>query len=473
MTGSGGREARPGLVLALCSGASFMAFLDLSVVNIAFPEIMEDFPGTSVSVLTWVASAYAVTFAAFLAPAGRLADTAGRDRVFTWSVIGFTLASLLCGLAPAVELLIAGRLLQGAAAAGMIPAALALIIADAPGGKLLKAIGTWSAVTSVSAVVGPIVGGVLVERFGWPSVFLINVPVGAVLAVWARRTLPRHAPPAGSKRPDALGTLALLLGVGGIVAGFTEGDGWGWGSPATIGVLGGGAALGVLSLLRSRRHPAPAVEIGLWRSGRYAVCNVTAFLFGTAMFPWLLANPLFATQIWHWSILESAAALTIGGVAAGVTAKLAGRIVDPAGHRWLIAAGTVLFAAGTGLNGSDLFLYEVRFWDAWVPVGVLCGAGVGLVMTAVSAAAATALPPPRFAAGLGLSLTVRQLGGALGIAGLAALLASRSVTDVETFHTIYLLCGGIGLAAGVAALFMPAPGTPHPDPHEEEASKIP
>jgi len=449
------KQINPGLVLALCSGATFMAFLDLAVVNIAFPDILADYPDTPMSTLTWVASAYAIMFAALLTPAGKLADALGRRRVFMIALAGFTLASLVCALAPNPAVLVGGRVFQGAFAAGMIPSALALIIANTPFERLFKAVAAWTAISGFSAVVGPALGGVLVEQFDWRAVFLINLPVGLLLLVGGLRALPRHEAPGGAF-PDVLGTVLLTVGLGAAVAGLTEGDRWGWLDPLTLVLLLGGVALTLAALARSRRHPSPAVETGLWSSRRFAMCNVAYFVFGAPMFAWLLSGALFTTGIWGWSIMESAGALSIGAFASMVTSVIAGRVNDQGKHRWIIALGTAMFAACCAMMSTDLFGAEPDFWAAWVPASLLGGGGLGLAITGLGVVAATSLPPIQFAAGLGMNMTARQLGGALGIAALAAVMSADRL-PLDNFHTLYLGCAIASAVATLIVLAFPAP----------------
>lgn len=467
-------KVSPQKVLAVCSGATFMAFLDLSVVNIAFPDMLSDFHGTQMSTLTWVVSGYAVTFAAFLTPAGRLADTVGRRAVFLGSLLGFTLASLLCGAAPNPGLLITGRVLQGVFAAGMIPAALALIIANTPLERLIKAIGAWSAVGGFSSVVGPVVGGVLVDHFGWRSVFIVNVPIGVLLIAAALTVLPAHQPPPGSRFPDVVGSLVLAAGIGAVVAGLTEGDRWGWTDPRTLGLLIVGVVLGLLSLLRSRGHAAPAIETKLWKSRRFAICNAASLVFGAAMFAWLLTGPLLTTQVWHWTIMESAGALTIGAVASMFASLAAGRVSNPANHRWVIVIGAILFAACNVMMASSLFGVEPRFWSAWVPAAILGGAGLGAGVTGLGSTAATALPPLQFAAGVGMNMTARQLGGAIGVGGLAAVMSSSGGSSLITpYHHAYSACAIVVVLSALVAFIIPPPapaGAARPQPQTEPAA---
>lgn len=454
--------------LLLACGAAFIAFLDLSVVNIAFPAINRDFPNTPTATLTWVVSGYAVTFAALLTPAGRLADTLGRRRIFLIALAGFALTSLLCGLAPSANWLIAGRLLQGGAAALMVPSALGLVLSVTPRERIGAAIGAWSAAGGFAAVVGPAIGGGLVEAFGWRAVFVINIPVamllivpGLRLAVPDHRQLDNTQP--GKAFPDPIGTVAVALGLGSVVAGVTEGQRWGWTDPATLVTLIGGALLVLFALIRSARHHNPAIAVGLWQSRPYALANASSFVFGAAMFAWLLAGPLFLDAIWGYSILESAAALTIGAVASMVTATAAGRATSPAVRRWLGVLGALMFTATTLWMSTDTFNADPALWSAWIPAGVLGGGGVGIVVTVLGAAAASSLPPQQFATGIGMNVTARQVGGALGIAILAAVFAANSGDALAAFHTVFAVCAGIGaVAALVTAIPVRIPAAPVP-----------
>ncbi|MFI9414559.1 MFS transporter [Nocardia gamkensis] len=439
--------------LLIACGAAFIAFLDLSVVNIAFPSIARDYPSTATTTLTWVVSGYAVAFAALLTPAGRFADALGRRRLFLGALAGFALTSLLCGLAPTASWLIAGRVLQGGTAALMVPSALGLVLAVTPREKIGAAIGAWSAAGGFAAVVGPALGGALVEGFGWRAVFVINVPVALLLIAAAARIPAVEARRAGGGLPDPLGTLAVALGLGGLVAGVTEGQRWGWTSVGTLTALIGGGLLIVAALARSARHHDPAIAVELWRSRSYALANATSFVFGAAMFAWLLAGPLFLDAIWGYSVLGSAGAMTIGAVASMVTATVAGRVGSPVVRRWLGVLGALMFVACTAWMSTDAFGATPNLWAAWIPAGVLGGGGIGFVVTVLGTASASSLPPQQFAAGTGMNLTARQVGGALGVAVLAAVFAARPHDPLGAFHTLFAVCAGIAaVAACLAAL---------------------
>ncbi|MBL1073765.1 MFS transporter [Nocardia sp. 2] len=445
--GAAAAAARRALLVAC--GAAFVAFLDLSVVNIAFPAMTRDFPGTAASALTWVVSGYAVAFAALLTPAGQLADALGRGRVFLGALAGFALTSLLCAIAPGAEWLIIGRFLQGATAAFLIPAGLGLVLSVTPPARIGVAMAAWTAAGGFAATIGPAVGGALVEWFGWRSVFVINLPIAALLVALGLRLAAgdvRH----GGGLPDLVGTAATALGIGGVVAAVTQGQQWSWADGRTLAAGLGGPALLAVALWRSRRHPRPAIAVGLWRSHRYALVNATAFVFGATIFAWLLAGPLWLDTVWQYSVLESAGAMTVGAIASMVTAVLAGRAPD-SWQRWLGVLGALMFAASTFYMSTDIWNATPALWTAWVPAGILGGGGIGIILTVLGTAAAKSLPPQRFAAGVGMNLTARQSGGALGVAMLAAVFAAHPTDGLAAFHTLFTLCAAVAVAAAVLA----------------------
>ncbi|HTX12981.1 MAG TPA: DHA2 family efflux MFS transporter permease subunit [Solirubrobacteraceae bacterium] len=436
-------------LLSLAAGAAFLALLDVTVVNLAVPALAREYPGTSVSSLSWVITAYATLFAALLAPAGRLADVVGRRTLFRAGVGGFALMSAACATAPSVPVLLAARALQGAAAAAMIPASLAIVLTDTPVERRMASIGMWSAAGAFAAAVGPGVGGVLVHAFGWRSLFVINVPTGVALAAFAR--IVPQTPRRDARLPDALGTVLLAVGVGLTALGLSQGARWGFGDARTLAALVGGVTAAVAALQRSRRVPVPAIETRLWRHRTFAFANATSLLYGTSLYAWMLLGVLVLTQLWHYSELQAGLAMTPGAIAASISAVLGGRVRGRTGPRAITVAGTLTMAA-CGLVLATTLPTHPDFLGYWLPIGLVLGTGMGLVTTGTSTAAALSLPASSFAAGTGLNQTARQVGGALGIATLATLIQASPSGGAATFEHVYLFCALVILCGAFVAL---------------------
>ena len=288
-------------VLIVAAVAVFMGFLDVTIVNVAFADLQRDFSDAARADLSWVLNAYNIVFAALLVPAGRLADIVGRKRMFMVGIGVFLLASVLCGIAGSVETLVAARVLQAAGGAILVPTSLALILPEFPGSQRATAIAIWTATGAIAAAIGPSLGGVLVEEGGWRWAFFVNLPIGLLALVPARRLLTEARDPDARTLPDALGSVVLVAAVGLLALGIVQGPDWGWGSTRVIAAIAAGALLLPLVVLRSARHPAPVIEPALFRIRSFAVANAGMGLFSFAFYAVILANILFLTEIWGWS----------------------------------------------------------------------------------------------------------------------------------------------------------------------------
>src|SRR4051812_2343599 len=261
--------ARRWKVLIVASVAVFIGFLDVTIVNIAFPDIQRDFATSSRADLSWVLNAYNVVFAALLVPAGRLADIVGRKRMFMIGVVAFVASSAACGLAGSVEALVAARVLQAASGAILVPTSLALLLPEFPLSQRATATSIWTATGAVAAAVGPSLGGVLVDQLDWRWVFFVNIPIGLAALIPARRILREHREPGAL--PDALGAALLVAGVGLIALGIVKGQDWGWGSTRVVASLAAGVAVLPVVVARSLRRPAPVIELSLFRVRSFSV----------------------------------------------------------------------------------------------------------------------------------------------------------------------------------------------------------
>ena len=440
-------------VLLVTSVAVFMSFLDVTIVNIAFPDIRASFAATSLAGLSWILTAYNIVFAALLVPAGRLADRIGRRRTFMAGLVTFLAASAAAGLAPSVGVLVGARVLQAAGAAALVPTSLALLLPEFPLAQRATATGVWGATGAVAAALGPSLGGTLVDAAGWRWVFFVNLAIGLPALLPARRLLREAREPNPGPLPDALGVGLLVAGVGLLALGIVKGPEWGWGGGRVVGALAAAGALLGLFAIRSARHPAPVVEPALFRVRSFAVSNAGMFVFALGFYAFLLANVLFLTGPWGYSILTAGFALTPGPLMAAVGAAIGGRLADRFGQRVVALPGGLLFGAGcvgiaASTGAAPAYASEIL---PWLP---LTGFGVGLSFAAWGSAAVAELPPSRFATGGAVIGCLRQIGAVLGIAVLVAVLGTPAAAadPVAPFHDAWRLMAGTGAAAGLLAL---------------------
>jgi NTE family protein len=460
-------DRRARVVLAVTSIAVFMSFLDVTIVNIAFPDLQRDFAPAPVSALSWVINGYSVVFAAALVPAGRLADRVGRRRLFLLGVAGFVVTSALCALAPTPEVLVAARLVQALAAAMLVPTSLALLLAQFPAARRATATAIWGATGAVAAATGPALGGLLVGAGGWRWVFLVNVPIGVAALVLARRVLIEWRDPDRAVSPDWWGSVLLAAGVAAVALAVVQGPEWGWTDPRVVGSGIASVALLAAFARRSARHPAPVVDPALFRIRSFAVANVATVVFGVGFYALLLCNVLFLTGVWRFDVVLAGAALTPGAVTAALLAPLGGRAVERRGPRAVAVTGALVFAAGAAVLASRTGP-AVDYAGAMLPGMLLTGAGIGLTISSLGAAAVLDLPRARFATGSAVTACLRQIGAVLGIAVLIAVVGGAADTAADParavagFHAAWWLMSATGLAtaaiaAGLGAVRATAP----------------
>ncbi len=447
-------DPRAWKVLGVTAMAVFVVFLDATVVNIAFPALAAEFPGTTRAGLSWVLNAYAVIFGALLVTSGRLADSYGRRRVFLAGLGVFALASALCGLAPSVPLLVAARTLQAVGAALLVPSSLALLLPEFPSSRRGSAVGLWGAVGAVAAAAGPTLGALLVEGPGWRWVFFLNLPFCLVAVLLGRRILRESTGPVQRERPDLLGVLLVTAVFGLLSLGIVQGEQWGWTSPAVLGSLLGSAALTPILVLRALRHPAPVLPVRLFRVRSFSAATAGTLLFGAAFFALILCNVLFLTSVWDYSILRTAVAIVPAPLVATVSAPIAGRLADRYGYRVVVVPGALSMVA------AQLWFLRMSSEPAWLvdflPGSVLGGLAIGFAFSSLGAAGTQALAPAQFAAGSAVGATARQLGAVLGVAGLIAVLGEPAPAQaLAAFDRAYvaialtaLACAVVGLALG-------------------------
>ncbi len=312
------------------------------------------------------------------------------------------------------------------------------------------AIAGWGAVGSVAAALGPPLGGLLVETGSWRWIFVINVPVGLATVALGLRAL-RESRAAEATPPDAPGAALLAGATGALALALVQGEAWGWGSAATLGAFGAALVAGSLLALRTRRIAHPVLDPALLRSRWSRAANAGTFAFGAALFASQLCSVLFVTGVWGYSTLEAGLAAVPGALAAAVAAPLGGRWASRSGPRAPAIAGAVLFAASLAWVVATAGT-QPDFLGVWLPYGIAGGAGIGLGLPTLIGATAAGLPPGRFATGMALATTARQLGAVLGVALLVAVVgtpapAKRCPRSTPALRSARSRCCSSGVAA--------------------------
>ncbi|MHA3701514.1 MFS transporter [Jatrophihabitans sp. YIM 134969] len=442
------QSQRPSLVLAVLSLAAFMASLDVFIVNVAFDDIGADFSGTTLSQLSWVLNAYAIVYAALLVPAGRIADRYGRKGGFLVGLGVFTLASVACAAADGVWWLVAFRAVQAVGAALLTPASLGLVVASMPPERRAGAVRIWAATGALAAALGPAVGGLLVEA-SWRWVFLVNLPIGVVALVAAARLVPRSRDESVTALPDVRGAVLLAVSIGALTLGLVEGPDWGWASGRTVAAwVVTVVAFGAFTL-SSRRHPVPVVEPALLRVRAFAWANATALLFAVPFAAALLTNILWMQQVWDYSPIKTGFAIAPGPLMVPIFAAVAHRLAHRIPVGYLVAVGCVLVGVG-GVLTSLLVGPTPDYAGSVLPGWLIGGVGVGLALPSILSSATADLPPARAATGSAVVNMNRQIGTALGVSLVVAVLGvpvGYAAAHAAFQHTWWAFAAVAALAA--------------------------
>ena len=466
----------PRWTLAIVSIALFMVTLDNLVVTTALPSIREDL-GASIEDLEWTVNAYTLAFTVFLLTGAALGDRLGRRRMFLAGLSIFTLASAFAAVAPDTLSLIGARALQGLGAAIVAPLTLTLLSEAFPAAKRGVALGVWSGVSGLGVALGPLVGGAVVDGISWQWIFWLNVPVGAVLVPLAARRL---AESRGATRGLDLGGLAL--GSGGLLAltyALVNGNAWGWGDASTVGLLAAGAALLAAFVAYERRAKEPMLPMTFFRSRGFSATNAVslAMYFGTFGSIFLLAQ--FFQTVQGYSAFEAGLRTLPWTGMPMLVAPIAGLLSDRIGSRPLMTAGLAL--QGTAITWlAQVSTVDMAYSEAVIPF-VLAGTGMALVFAPAANAVLRAVRPEQAGQASGATNAIRELGGVMGIAVLAAVFSASGgygtpQAFVDGIEPALTIGAGVLFAGAIAALFVPGvkreaalSASPAPRPHGSPA----
>ena len=412
-------------VLIVVCVAVFMLLLDITVVNVALPNIANELH-TSFTELQWVVDAYALTLAATMLNAGSLGDLLGRKRIFLIAIALFTAASALCGAATSPLWLIIARGLQGIGGAGMFAVSLAIISQEFFGRERGTAFGIWGATVGMAVAIGPLVGGALTTYVGWRWIFFVNVPIGIACVAGGMRELheSRDEEHGGFDLP---GLLTLTAGLFALVLGLFRGNDWGWSSGRVVGLFAAAAVLlGAFAYVELHRE-APMFDFHLFRIPTFTGAQITAFTISSGMFAQFLFLPLYLENVLGYSAVGAGVRFLPLSLVSFVVAPIAGRLSTRVPVRYLLGGG--LAVVGVAL----LLMWGIALDSSWTTLlagFIVGGVGVGLVNAPLAATSVSVVEPRRAGMASGINNTFRQVGIATGIAALGAIFQSRITSDI-------------------------------------------
>jgi EmrB/QacA subfamily drug resistance transporter len=414
-------------IMAAVSLGMFMALLDVTIVNIAIPAIINDLHA-SVARVSWVINAYSLTLAVLFLSMGRVGDKFGQKKVFLFGLVIFSISSLACGLAPNIEWLVVFRVGQGVGGAAMTPISLAILLAAFPRERHGMAVGLWGAMGSVAAAVGPTLGGLIIELLSWHWIFFVNVPIGIAAFALAFAVIPERKPGAHVQGVDVPGILSSAVGLFCLVLGLIQGNEWGWTSARILGLFAVAVASYPLFMWWELRTPSPMFDFRLMRIRSFTAANTAMFFIGAAMGGAIFLLIIFLVNVLGYSELHAALAVTPMPVTALIVAPNVGRLVDRIGPRVPAVIGCIFFFIGLTLLAQ--LTGESTLWDATWRV-IFVGAGIGFSMPTMSAAAMGSLPPQVTGVGSGALNTLRQVGFSLGLAIVVAIFSHTIADNVK------------------------------------------
>jgi EmrB/QacA subfamily drug resistance transporter len=439
-------ENRKWWTLAAVAFGLFMIMLDNTVVNVALPSIRADL-GISVSQLEWVVNGYALTFGVLLLTGGKLADMFGRRRIFMTGLVIFTVSSFFCGFASTEGVLIGARVVQGVGAALMNPATLSIIAATFPPRQRGTAIGIWAGVSALALAIGPLVGGIITEHVSWSWVFYINVPIG-ILGLLAARIFIDESRDTSEQRLDLAGLATSAIALFALTYALIKSNEEGWGDPLVVGLFAVAAVFFALFIVVETRQRLPMLDLRLFRNASFTSANAVMFLIGLAMFGMFFFISIYVQNVLGYSPVQAGATFLPMTVLIILVAPNAGRLADKLGPRAMMVPGLALVTL-------SLILFSFQdesstFWTLF-PALILGGFGMAMAMAPTTSAAMHAVPVDKAGVGAAVINSMRQVGGAVGLAVLGAIIATQYDPQRPNPHDFvngFQL--GLRVAAGIA-----------------------
>jgi EmrB/QacA subfamily drug resistance transporter len=413
-------------VLGVISFALFMILLDVTIVNIALPHIMTSL-SVSLSKVEWVINIYVLIFAALLLTLGKLGDIFGRRLLFLMGLTLFTLSSVACSLSPNFMFLVVSRGIQAVGGAAMMPATLSIINIEFSQKQRGLALGIWGAVAGAANALGPIIGGALVDAYDWRYIFLINIPIGIIAFIGTLMIVKESKDAKTDRHIDIPGVLSITITLFCLTYALQEGQSLGWTSGTIIGLFAAAAAGMIVFVLVELKSSRPLAQLRLFRNRTYAAGNFVGLVINFGLIGVIFLMVLYLQIVLGFSAIKAGLSILPLPLALILVAPFAGRMTDKIGGRWILFFGTLISAAGVFLM-SDLS--SAAGWQDLVLPLAVTGVGMGMVMAPVTTVVMAATPVQASGMGAGILSTIRQIGSAIGIAVLGAILQNQLVTNI-------------------------------------------
>lgn len=445
------------LTFTVCSLALYLTTLDLSIVNVAFPDILTEF-GISRVDASWIVTIYNIFYGSLLVVTGKAADQLGRRRMFVAGLWTFATGSAICAVAPSLGVLIFGRAIQGVGGAMLTPASLGLLLAAFPPERRTQTVAMWGGIGALGIASGPSIGAFAISLTDWRAAFWINLPVIAAMLLAGRRVLTETPKVNSEHQPDYAGAFLVTIALACLALGISRSEVWGWVDARTLGAIAAGIVAIPLFVRRQRRHPEPVLDLTLFASRSFSVANASAMGFMAAFAAYSLNNVLFLRQAWGYSVLHAGLLTSLPPLTVAALAPFTGRSAARIGFRPFVIAGPLIVAAAT--LGFVLLLDGDRSPVTFVLIGEVVAVGVACFIPVNSAASVAELPPHRLSIGGAVNNTFRQVGAVLGIALLVALIGSpeNPAALVAAHERGWMMIAALGVLTSVIGLAQPALG---------------